>query len=244
MKLALICLISIYASCAARAGSGREGALTNVANLRLLSRLEASLGRPFRLTGIVTLADTRRGLFVVQDDTGAMAVYPDAPVPVTPGQMIALQAESGWPYIVNFSAYPYRRSGSDIRPNFEAPSNWGDFHLTRMRGFLRPPVTGEYTFWIASDNSSELWLSPDESPANVRRIALLRFGLWVNEHEWSRYPSQRSEPILLQADHPYYIEAFAEQLEQAEHLAVAWEGPGISRSVIGGRAPAPWTEKH
>src|SRR5204863_5051385 len=126
------------------------------------------------------------------------------------GDFVSLQAGSAAPAVVNFPDYPYRIAGSDIRPNFEAPSDWGNFHLTRMSGFLHPPADGEYVFWIASDNSSELWLSSDEDPNKVRNIAALRAGLWVNQHEWSRYPSQHSDPIILQSNRTYYIEAFAE----------------------------------
>jgi hypothetical protein len=33
---------------------------------------------------------------------------------------------------------------------FEAPSDAGSFYGQRMRAFLVPPSTGNYTFWIAS----------------------------------------------------------------------------------------------
>ena len=48
---------------------------------------------------------------------------------------------------------------TDTRPSFEAPTNWADNYGTRMRGYITAPVTGDYTFWIASDDNSELWLS-------------------------------------------------------------------------------------
>ena len=49
----------------------------------------------------------------------------------------------------------------------EAPSDIGNYYGSRIRGWLIPPVTGNYTFWIASNDYSELWLSTDEDPANV-----------------------------------------------------------------------------
>jgi PA14 domain/Divergent InlB B-repeat domain len=55
--------------------------------------------------------------------------------------------------------------------SFEAPTNWADNYGTRVRGYVTAPATGNYRFWIASDNASELWLSTDDSPANRRRIA-------------------------------------------------------------------------
>ena len=241
MKAALLqLLVVLFWSSLRLPAATASSSPTNVARLSAMSRLELNRGQPFSLTGLVTMVDSQRHLFVLQDETGAIGIYPEHWVQVSAGTRVHLRARSGVPYVVNFPDYPWRPCGSDIQPNFEAPSNWGEYHLARLSGYLHPPVTGKYSFWIASDNSSELWLSTDEQPSQVRLIALLRAGLWVNPHEWARYPSQSSEPILLRADRSYYIEAFTEQLEQAEHLAVAWEGPGISRRVIPGGYLQPW----
>ena len=219
-------------------------ALTNVAQFRALSSLELNRGRPVSLTGTVTLVDTNRNMLVLQDATGAMALYPDQPiVSVQPGQLVSLQGANASPYIVNFPDYPYRPTGRDIQTSFEAPSNWGDYHLTRMSGFLHPPVTGDYTFWIASDNSSGLWLSTSESPVETRRIAFVKEGDWVGARDWTRFPSQRSDPLFLRADRVYYIEAFQEQLTEYDNLAVAWQGPGLKQSVIDGRYLSPWSDE-
>jgi hypothetical protein len=116
----------------------------------------------------------------------------------------------------------------------------GDYYLTRMRGYLHPPATGEYVFWIASDNSSELWLSVDASVSRAGKIASVpRFG-WTGPREWSHYPSQRSKPIGLKAGVTYYIEALQEQTTVGDNLAVAWQGPGLEQSVIDGRYLTPW----
>lgn len=49
------------------------------------------------------------------------------------------------------------------------------------RGTFVPPVTGNYTFWIASDDESELWLSTDETRATrvSRSTWLFLFGFWL-----------------------------------------------------------------
>src|SRR4051812_31033926 len=54
---------------------------------------------------------------------------------------------------------------------FEAPTDIDDNYGQRMRGYIVPPVSGNYTFWIASDDNSELWLSTDSNPATKRLIA-------------------------------------------------------------------------
>jgi signal transduction histidine kinase len=215
--------------------------VTNVAQFRTLSGLDYIDGCDFHLTGVVTLVDMDRHLVVLQDATGAVALNSRIEGQVLrAGQLATLEGTNCCPCFADFPDYPHRPSGWDIRNSFEAPSDWGEYNLTRMRGWLHPPVTGEYTFWIASDNSSELWLSLDANASKARRIAFIpRFG-WVAPREWSRYASQRSESILLKAGEAYYIEALQEQTTQAEHLAVAWQGPAANQSVIQDRYLTPW----
>ena len=110
-----------------------------------------------------------------------------------------------------------------------------------MRGWLRAPVSGEYHFWIASDNSSELWLSSDDTAAAVRRIAFIEPRNWVQPGN-GRVSLRKSDPIFLRAGQSYYIEAFQEQLAGDDNLAVAWEGPSLAREVLGGDYLTPWTE--
>src|SRR5207302_898751 len=101
MVVAALCLGS---------GTGRgnaEPGLTNVAGLRALNRVQMNRGRQFSLTGSITMADPQRNVFVLQDSTGAILVHPDAPVEVTPGTLVEVQAESAAPYVVNFPDYPF-----------------------------------------------------------------------------------------------------------------------------------------
>jgi signal transduction histidine kinase len=217
--------------------------LTNICQFHAVFSQNNEITLPFHLIGTITMVDTNRDLFVLQDATGVMAVNLNGkPFPLLPGQLVSLQGTRASPYFASFPKYPYQPSGWDIRNSFEAPSNWGEYHLTRMRGYLHPPLAGDYTFWIASDNSSELWLSSDDEPGNARKIAFIKAGDFVNSREWSRYPSQRSETINLRADQSYYIEAVSEQLLLDENLAVAWQSPGFGRSVIDGRYLTPWIE--
>jgi signal transduction histidine kinase len=199
---------------------------------------------PFQLLGVVTFVDTNRNLLVLQDDTAAIALTIDlSALALAPGQYISVIASEGLPSVESFPKYPYQPSGSAIRSSFQIPPNRGNYHLNRLRGYLRPQSTGLYSFWIASDNSSELWLSPDEDPANAKQIAFIKAGNWVNAREWSRYPSQRSNPIALQAGQSYYIEALHEQVLLNEHLSVAWQKQSGPPAVIDWSSLTPWVGK-
>jgi len=49
----------------------------------------------------------------------------------------------------------------------KSPRELGADRGSRMMGWLVPPVTGEYVFWIAADHPSELWLSTDDNPEKM-----------------------------------------------------------------------------
>src|SRR5262249_25966753 len=51
--------------------------------------------------------------------------------------------------------YPNNPSGSGLLSTFEAPINWADNYGTRMRGFITAPDTGNFVFWISSDDNSQ-----------------------------------------------------------------------------------------
>ena len=136
------------------------------------------------------------------------------------------------------SDYPDNPDGSDYRDRFEAPTNWADNYGTRMRGYIYPPVTGDYTFWIASDDNGELWLSSDNNPSNAQRISNVPG--WASSREWSKFPQQQSAPISLVEGQRYYIEAFQKEGGGGDNLAVAWQVPGGSLEVIEGGFLSPY----
>src|SRR5260221_1943626 len=107
--------------------------------------------------------------------------------------------------------------------NFETETNLLDGYGQRLRGFIVPPLTGFYVFWIASDASSSLFLSTDES-ANNRQL----IGYVVNStgpREWTREPNQMSLPVALEAGRRYYIEALHKAAGGGDNLAVRWQLP-------------------
>ena len=215
--------------------------VTNIVQFRGLSGEEFLKGCAFELSGVVTLMDMHRHLVVLQDATDAVAIYVAVQNrQLAVGENVTVSASNVCPVFARFPEYPHRPSGWDVRRKFEAPLNWGQYHLTRMRGWVRPPASGQYTFWIASDNSSELWLSAGTDPANAKRIASVpRFG-WVDPRQWTKFRSQRSESIRLEAGQSYYIEAVQEQTSGADNLAVAWQGPTITQAVITATHLTPW----
>ncbi len=106
-----------------------------------------------------------------------------------------------------------------------------------ISGWIVPPISGDYTFWISGDDESQLWLSPDAEPEGVVRIA--RIPNWSDELEFTKHPSQQSAAIPLVAGRAYFFEVFQREYGGGDHVAVAWTKPGDepdSREIISGSA--------
>ncbi len=98
----------------------------------------------------------------------------------------------------------------------------------RLSGYLLPPQTGNYTFWIASRNESELWLSTTDQPVNRVRIASSPAG-GTGFRQWASSSTQRSAAISLEAGRRYYLEVLHQAGDPAvvgtTHLSVRWQLP-------------------
>jgi glucose/arabinose dehydrogenase len=135
-------------------------------------------------------------------------------------------------------------SSSSQATLFESPSNIGDNYAQRMRGYLCVPTTGNYTFWIASDNDGELWLSTDDNPANKQRIAFIQDN-FAYARQWDKLTSQKSAPIALVAGRSYYIEALHKEAFGGDNLAVGWTLPnGTQERPIPGNRLSPFASSN
>jgi hypothetical protein len=135
--------------------------------------------------------------------------------------------------------YPTNPNGRVLLTSLEAPTDWAENYGTRIRGYVYPPTSGNYTFWIASDDNGQLRLSTDDDPCHAVQIAYVND--WTNSREWTKYTSQTSTPKPLLAGHKYYIEALQKEGGGGDNIAVAWQGPGIAtQQVIDGAYLSPW----
>ena len=122
--------------------------------------------------------------------------------------------------------FPDNPDASLTVPTLEAPRERADNYGVRLRTFLVPWETGEYTFWIASDDNGELWIAPDVDPAGAVRVA--HVPEWTDWRQWDRFAEQRSAPIALEAGQAVYVEALMNEGGGGDHLSIAWalgDGP-------------------
>ncbi len=149
--------------------------------------------------------------------------------------------------LTGLASYPDSPAGEDTVTGpdgvFEFnPDPEMDNYGTRMRGWFLAPKTGQYTFYVCSDDSSQLWLSTDASPDNAVQIASVSG--YANYGEWDKYASQQSSPVTLQAGQRYYIEALHKEGSGGDHVQVGVSLPGgqMERSIPYHRL-LPWVDQ-
>jgi hypothetical protein len=116
---------------------------------------------------------------------------------------------------------------------FASKNNWGEKYYCRIRGYVHAPFTGEYVFWMLSDDEGELLLSPGDDPATAERIAYSAEA--TGPRDWTKNPSQQSKPIPLVAGQKYYIELRYKEHEGDDWGACGWKMPNgtLERPIAG-----------
>jgi hypothetical protein len=130
--------------------------------------------------------------------------------------------------------YPNSPTGSLWLDNwyfYPGSSDWNDNYGDRERGYIYPPQTGDYTFYVVADDLAELWLSTDDKSANTVQIA--RITGWTNPGDWAGAQgstdaaAMKSKAIHLVAGQRYYMETLHKEAGGGDFVEVGWTGPGI-----------------
>ena len=136
--------------------------------------------------------------------------------------------------------YPDKPFSRDYPTVFESVASFGDNYGTRFRGYVHAPQTGNYTFYIASDNNSQLYLSSDDDPANIGSPIASVSG-YTGRYQWDKYASQASSSVYLVAGQRYYVEVRHVEGSGGDHVEVGWQLPDTSyERPIGGERLSPY----
>ena len=114
--------------------------------------------------------------------------------------------------------------------SFTTPQDVADNYSRRLVGQIVAPTTGTYKFWIASDDASRLYLSTTSAAAQKAQIATVSG--YTSFQAWDANASQASANITLTAGQSYYMEVQHQEGGGGDHVSVAWQGPGFSRTPI------------
>jgi hypothetical protein len=206
-------------------------------------------------------ASLLRGLFASTFAAAALSVWAAAP-PVPQGFITArgyLDIGSGTA-VANLTGNPKFPASPDVvyyYPYFEwnatgditvaANNAYGVNYGVQIVGYFYPPTSGDYIFWLCSDDNGDLYLSPTDNPADKKLIA--RENGWSGPRNWelvggggslveaknsstftnTAWPVRDSvyggARITLTKGQAYYIEALMKQGTGGNNLAVAVAAP-------------------
>jgi len=97
------------------------------------------------------------------------------------------------------------------------PDRMRDNYGTRISGLFIPPVTGNYIFYLRSDDASQLWFNPGGS-SEAGKVLI------AEESECcGLFGEHASLPIPLLAGERYYIEAIHREGPEYDYLQVAFK---------------------
>jgi autotransporter-associated beta strand protein len=141
------------------------------------------------------------------------------------------------PSLTSSADFPRNPSASGAISSAESPSDYGDNYGQRWSGWISPPETGPYRFYVASDDHSELWLSTTDKRSGKVLIAAKRG--WTTPRKWDS--AGTSNPVTLVAGNIYYIELLHKEGGGGDNAAFTWNwrSPGNWNTPPNGSDPLP-----
>lgn len=137
--------------------------------------------------------------------------------------------------------FPDNPTGSSTLTSFDTPSNFANNYGTRIRGYIVPSVSGAYVFTATSDDASEVYLSPNADPRFKQLI--INVPGWTGNTEYTKYPTQVSAPVVLQAGVYYYVEMLHKEGSGGDFARLFWQTPlNNNRVIVPGANLAPWQD--
>lgn len=116
-------------------------------------------------------------------------------------------------------------AGFTSRPVYPDDSHEG--YGGRMSGWITPLESGDYRFFIYSDDSSRLFISTDDNPANIGFSPIAEEPGCCNIFAEPDFTHTRtSEPISLVAGRKYYLEVIWKEGNGGDYCHVAWRKEG------------------
>ena len=90
-------------------------------------------------------------------------------------------------------------------------------------GYFKPPRTGEYVFYVSSDDGCEVWLSTDMTEGN--KVRVINYSGYTGFRDMLSRTSTRSAAISLVSGQSYYLEIWHSQWSGDTHFSIGVEVP-------------------
>jgi fibro-slime domain-containing protein len=116
-------------------------------------------------------------------------------------------------------------------------------------GYLYPPATGSYVFYVRGDDETEFYLSEDDTPGNLSSAPIAFNHDYTKPNFWPYQEDQPlgsrfqtvSKPVFLKGGKRYYFEFYHKENGGGDFGQVGWSGPEwISEKPIPGSRLSPY----
>ncbi len=121
-----------------------------------------------------------------------------------------------------------------------APRNAGNKFLARISGTIEAPETGDYTFAIASDDDSILFVGTSADAATL--VELAHVDGYSEPTDFESQANQRSKLVHLEKGQRYAIQALHAEGGGGDHCSIAWTLPSGKTEAPIGVAPVDRSE--
>ncbi|MHA7926486.1 MAG: PA14 domain-containing protein [Marinobacter sp.] len=135
--------------------------------------------------------------------------------------------------LTSADTFPERPDSMELVDELRGITSRGDNYGSLVRGYILPPATGFYTFFVSGDDETEFWLSSFTDASQKKSIAAVPG--WTRPLDYNKYSSQRSASIELTAGNRYYFEIIHKEGGGGDHFSVAWESSELTRQIISGQ---------
>lgn len=103
-----------------------------------------------------------------------------------------------------------------LHETFEAPTDVCDNCASELVGWFKAPVSGAYSFWIASDDNGHLYFGASEDSS----VKICEVPGWTSSRQWDKYPEQHSATLTLVSGEYYYMKAISNDGGGGDNLSV------------------------
>ncbi|WP_169334402.1 LamG-like jellyroll fold domain-containing protein [Rubritalea marina] len=176
------------------------------------------------------------GEHVFVSDTATLTV-PDNTGSVAGGIWVATFEEIEGSDVEDLEAnyhFPWNATGGyQTITDFElyTPSQTTNSIGHRASGWVVPPTSGKYRFYVTGDDDVDFYWSPTEYDTHMQLVAHTTGS--TGEKSWSDGRAGVSEYFDLVAGERYYIELRHKENKGASHFAVAWQKEGEDEPING-----------
>lgn len=122
---------------------------------------------------------------------------------------------------------PEHRGGVRLWPYIDYGNDLGDNYGFIAIGYFRPPTTGTYTIFTASDDGSGVWIGDLALPNQTRTAGNATLN---NNLGGGQGVTERSATINLTGGVWYPIRIVHEEVGGGDALRFSWAGPGITKN--------------